>query len=129
MSDNQLNPRSYRQPVEVTFTFPEKVQAEIGYVSVTVRELKASSEARALARAGNDGAKLITELVKESVVCAVDLDGVSGKISTADESIEIFMDRLGPKGRTALMAAYSNVNQPQQDEIADFLKSAKAVVR
>ncbi len=129
MSDNQLNPRSYRQPVEVTFTFPERIQTDLGYLSVTVRELKASSEARALARAGNDGAKLITELVKESVVCATELDGTVARISTADETIEIFMDRLGPKGRTVLMAAYSNVNQPQQDEIADFLQSAKAVVR
>jgi len=127
--DQNLNPRSYRQPVEVTFTFPESMQMDVNYKSVTVRELKASAEARAMARAGNDGAKLIQELVRESIVSAVDLDGVVTKISTADESIEIFMDRLGPAGRTAVMAAYNRVNQPQKERIDTFLASAVAVVR
>lgn len=127
--DQNLNPRSYRQPVEVTFTFPESMQMDVNYKSVTVRELKASAEARAMARAGNDGAKLIQELVRESIVSAVDLDGVVTKISTADESIEIFMDRLGPAGRTAVMAAYNRVNQPQKERIDTFLASAVAAVR
>jgi len=127
--DQNLNPRSYRQPVEVTFTFPESMQMDVNYKSVTVRELKASAEARAMARAGNDGAKLIQELVRESIVSAVDLDGVVTKISTADESIEIFMDRLGPAGRTAVMAAYNRVNQPQKESIDTFLASAVAAVR
>ena len=127
--DQNLNPRSYRQPVEVTFTFPESMQMDVNYKSVTIRELKASAEARAMARAGNDGAKLIQELVRESIVSAVDLDGVVTKISTADESIEIFMDRLGPAGRTAVMAAYNRVNQPQKERIDTFLASAVAVVR
>lgn len=127
--DQNLNPRSYRQPVEVTFTFPESMQMDVNYKSVTVRELKASAEARAMARAGNDGAKLIQELVRESIVSAVDLDGVVTKISTADESIEIFMDRIGPAGRTAVMAAYNRVNQPQKESIDTFLASAVAAVR
>lgn len=127
--DQNLNPRSYRQPVEVTFTFPESMQMDVNYKSVTVRELKASAESRAIARAGSDGAKLIHELVKESVVCAVDLDGVKQTITTADESIDIFMDKLGPKGRTALMAAYSNVNNPQPDDIAAFIGTANAQIR
>lgn len=127
--DQNLNPRSYRQPVEVTFTFPESMQMDVNYKSVTIRELKASAEARAMARAGNDGAKLIQELVRESIVSAVDLDGVVTKISTADESIEIFMDRLGPAGRTAVMAAYNRVNQPQKERIDTFLASAVAAVR
>jgi len=127
--DQNLNPRSYRQPVEVTFTFPESMQMDVNYKSVTIRELKASAEARAMARAGNDGAKLIQELVRESIVSAVDLDGVVTKISTADESIEIFMDRIGPAGRTAVMAAYNRVNQPQKESIDTFLASAVAAVR
>ncbi len=127
--DQNLNPRSYRQPVEVTFTFPESMQLDVNYKSVTIRELKASAESRAIARAGNDGAKLIHELVKESVVGAVDLEGVAVKITTADESIDIFMDKLGPKGRTALMAAYSNVNNPQPEDVASFLNTANAHIR
>lgn len=127
--DQNLNPKSYRQPVEVTFTFPESMQLDVNYKSVTVRELKASAEARALARAGNDGARLIQELVRESIVAAVDLDGVEQKITTADESIEIFMDRVGPKGRTAIMAAYSSVNNPQPEDVSGFLRTANAKVK
>ena len=127
--DQNLNPRSYRQPVEVTFTFPESMQMDVNYKSVTIRELKASAEARALARAGNDGARLIQELVRESIVAAVDLDGVEQKITTADESIEIFMDRVGPKGRTAIMAAYSSVNNPQPEDVSGFLRTANAKVK
>ena len=51
MSDNQLNPKSYRQPVEVTFTFPDSMAMATGYKSVTLRELKASAESRAMSRA------------------------------------------------------------------------------
>lgn len=127
--DQNLNPKSYRQPVEVTFTFPESMQLDVNYKSVTIRELKASAEARALARAGNDGARLIQELVRESIVAAVDLDGVEQKITTADESIEIFMDRVGPKGRTAIMAAYSSVNNPQPEDVSGFLRTANAKVK
>lgn len=127
--DQNLNPKSYRQPVEVTFTFPESMQLDVNYKSVTVRELKASAEARALARAGNDGARLIQELVRESIVAAVDLDGVEQKITTADESIEIFMDKVGPKGRTAIMAAYSSVNNPQPEDVSGFLRTANAKVK
>ena len=127
--DQNLNPRSYRQPVEVTFTFPESMQMDVNYKSVTIRELKASAEARALARAGNDGARLIQELVRESIVAAVDLDGVEQKITTADESIEIFTDRVGPKGRTAIMAAYSSVNNPQPEDVSGFLRTANAKVK
>jgi len=129
MSDNQLNPKSYRQPVEVTFTFPDSMAMATGYKSVTLRELKASAESRAMSRAGNDGTRLVQELVRESLVQAVNLEGVVEKISTADESIEIFMDKVGPAGRTALMAAYNKVNQPQKDELDSFLGTASAQVR
>lgn len=127
--DQNLNPKSYRAPVEVTFTFPDSMAVEVQYKSVTVRELKASAESRALARAGTDGARLIQELVKESIVAAVDLDGIEHKITTADETVDIFMDKVGPKGRTALMAAYNSVNQPQKDNLDSFLGSAAAKVR
>lgn len=128
MSDNQLNPKSYRAPVEVTFTFPEDLQMDIGYKSVTLRELKASAESRAISRANGDGGTLINELVKECVVCAVDLDGTTFKVSTADESIDILMDRLGPKGRSLLAQGYASVNQPKGTDAAGFLKSASAKV-
>ncbi|TXH50870.1 MAG: hypothetical protein E6Q97_19540, partial [Desulfurellales bacterium] len=66
--DQQLNPKSYRQPVEVTFTFPTNIQMEVGHQSVTLRELKASAESRAVSRANGDGGVLVQELVKESIV-------------------------------------------------------------
>ena len=129
MSDTQLSPKSYRQPVEVTFTFPLGLAASVSYSSVTIRELKASAEARAMSRAGNDGTRLVQELVRESIVRATNLDGVVEEISTSNETIDIFMDKVGPAGRTALMAAYNRVNQPQKDDLDSFLGTASAEVR
>lgn len=127
--DQNLNPKSYRQPVEVTFTFPESMQLEVNHRSVTLRELKASAESRAIARANGDGGVLVQELVKEAIVGATDLDGVAKRISTADESIDAFMDAVGPKGRALLAQAYAVVNQPRSEDKDSFLGSASAVVR
>jgi len=122
-------PKSYRPPVEITFTFPPDLQAELGYVSVTIRELLPSIEAKAITRSGNDGGVLIQEMVKESVVRAKALDGSVLEISTADDSIDRFVTEIGPKGRTMLMAAYNRVNQPGVAETQGFLASATAVAR
>ncbi len=129
MSDNQLNPKSYRQPLEVTFTFPDYLQLEINYRDVTMRELKASAESRAITRSNGDGGILVNELVKESIVGATDIEGTAQKISTGDESIDIFMDKVGPKGRALLAQAYAHVNQPKGGDAAVFLATASAKVR
>lgn len=126
---SNAQPVSYRPPVEITFTFPAELQAEIGYRTVTIRELLPSIEAKAITRAGNDGGVLVQEMVKESLVRAVNVTGGVLEISTADDSIDRFMTEIGPKGRTMLMAAYNRVNQPGVAETKGFLDSATAVSR
>lgn len=124
-----VNAKSYRAPVEVTFTFPESIQSEIGYISITLRELMPSAEAKAISRAGTDGGVLIQEMVKESLVRAQSVDGTMLEITTADDSIDRIMTAVGPKGRTLLMAAYTKLNQPGVSDTQGFLESATASVR
>lgn len=124
--------KSYRAPVEATFTFPDKpdnLQKETGFKSVTLRELSPGAESAALSRAAMDGAKLMHELVKESLVRAVKVEGETMEITTADETVDIFWSSLGPKGRTLVTAAYNHINQPKPAEAADFLASASISVR
>jgi hypothetical protein len=121
--------KSYRAAMEATFTFPGEVAASTGYKSVTVRELSASMESTALARAGMDGSKLVHELVKESVVRAVLADGTVEQINTGDDSIDKFWTAIGPKGRTLVGNAYTHINQPRPSESADFLASVQISVR
>ena len=124
--------KSYRAPVESTFTFPltpDNLQRETGFKSITLRELSPSAESSALSRAAMDGAKLMHELVKESLVRAVKAEGETMEITTADESVDIFWSSIGPKGRTLVTAAYNHLNQPRPAEAADFLASATVSVR
>lgn len=141
---------SYREPVEVTFTFPAPtpeqkaayaanpkkaapppldLQKETGYVSVTVRELLPSAEAKAFARVGRDAGLMIQELVKESLVQAVKVGGEVTVLTSEDSSVDAFMAAIGPKGRTLIMAAYNEVNQPKPEATNGFLASAVAQVR
>ena len=103
--------KSYREPVEVTFTFPspspeEKanhkanprkfplppdLQQETGHISVTLRELLPSAEAKAFNRVGRDAGLMIQELVKESLVRAVKVGGEVVELSTEDSSVDAFM--------------------------------------
>jgi len=121
--------KTYRAAMEATFTFPEELQSEIQYKSVTVRELSASMESLALARAGMDGGKLVHELVKESIVRAVRVDGTVEQISSGDDSIDIFWTAIGPKGRTLVGNAYTYFNQPKAVESQSFLGSVSISVR
>lgn len=123
-----IEAKSYRAAMEVTFTFPATIQEETGYKSVTIRELSKSAETKALARAGLDGAVLMQELSAESLVRAVKVDGTVQEISTADDSIDVFMSAVGSKGRALVGAAYGKVNQPNKDEATSFLGSASAKV-
>jgi hypothetical protein len=123
-----MEPKRYREPVEVTFTFPPSAAQDVGYASVTVRELTPSMEARALARSNNDGAVMMQEMVKECLVRGVRLDGSVLLASIADNSADQLLSELGPKGRTLLLAAYNKVNQPPKEDLDGFLQSASASV-
>lgn len=124
-----LQPKSYRGNIEVEFTFPKGLQEDTGILSITIRELPASSESRALSRAGNDGGVLMQELVKEGLVRATLVEDGTIEISTADDSVDRVMNQLGPKGRALALQAYGHVNQPSKDDSSSFLKSASVKVR
>ncbi len=117
-------PTQYRAPIEVTFTFPESLQAEVGFKDVTVRELNNAAESQALAGAGQDGSVLIHNLVTSALVRATDLTGTVLQISRADDSVDRFMSQIGPKGRALINVAYGSVNTPKKEESDSFLKSA-----
>lgn len=130
-----LEAKSYRAPLEQTFDFPkaeepddEDLQESTGFKDVTIRELQKSAEASALSKAGMDGGALMHELVASSLVRATRLDGSVMEISQGDESIDAFMAAIGPKGRTAVGAAYGLVNQPQKKSTERFLKSGRVKV-
>jgi len=126
-------PRSYRADVTQTFTFPkpderhpkvEDLQEITGFKDVTVRELRKSDEAQAIALSGNDGGQLLQRMVGYSVVRATRIDGTPMQITAADDSIDVFMSTIGPKGRALVAAAYNAVNQPRQEAAELFLASA-----
>jgi len=111
-------PTQYRPPIEVTFTFPESLQVEVGFKDVTIRELNNAAESQALSGAGQDGAILIHNLVTS------DMTGAVLQISRADDSIDRFMTQIGPKGRALVNVAYGAVNTPKKEETESFLRSA-----
>lgn len=131
-------PLSYRADVAQTFTFPapseahpkiENLQEITGFKSVTVRELRKSDEAQAISLSGNDGGQLLQRMVGYSVVRAVKVDGTVMEITSADDSIDVFMSSIGPKGRALVAAAYNAVNQPRQEAAEVFLASASMSVQ
>lgn len=123
-----IDAKSYRESVQVKFTFPAKLQGEIGYKDVTIRELSKGAESQALARAGLDGAVMMHELAAASVVSATKVDGTVEAISTGDESIDKFLSAVGPKGRALIAAAYGRVNQPQKEDLQGFLEGGETSV-
>lgn len=117
-------PTQYRPPIEVTFTFPESLQIEVGFKDVTIRELNNAAESQALSGAGQDGSILIHNLVTSALVRATDMTGAVLQISRADDSIDRFMTQIGPKGRALVNVAYGAVNTPKKEETESFLRSA-----
>lgn len=108
-----------------TYNVPQKLQPELdGIKSITLRELTAQDELMATKRSGGDPIALAYELAKQSL-CAV--DGVDVKIF--DETIDVAMGRLGPKGRALLLTAYTKIHAPSMDDTADFLSSVETEVK
>lgn len=126
MSD-QLSVKSYRPATEFTFPVPPSLQAEIGgYSKISLRELLPSMEARAISAAGTDAALLQQALVKLSLIKAEKVDGSVVKLSAADESVDVFMSEIGPKGRALLTIAYSTISNPKREELDFFLQGVQA---
>jgi len=124
-----LQPKSYRPATEHTFPVPPSLVLEVGnYVSITLRELMPSMEARAMAEAGRDAASLQQALLKQSLVKAARPDGSVLQMSVADDSVDRFLTEIGPKGRGLLTLAYGKISNPEVDELNFFLKGVQTSV-
>lgn len=110
------------------FNVPAKAQCHVDGIgkveTVSLCELTASDELLAIARAKSGVAMQIAhELAKQSIV------GVNGKkVGLADGSVDIFWNRMKPALRSMIMSAYNKINQPQDEDMDDFLKSCSLKV-
>lgn len=112
-----------REVAVYEFKVPGKAQSEIGNFgkveTVGLCELSASDELLAIARAKNGVAMQIAhELAKQSIV------RVNGKkVGFADGSIDIFWNQIKPSLRAMILSAYNRINQPEEEDMDDFLNS------
>jgi hypothetical protein len=102
------------------FTLPDGLPVTtVGLVERTVQE-----ELMASRRAGNDAARLVYELAKESLRM---VDGVP--VSTGDGSVDAFFARrdLGmSKVRQLILQAVEVIHNPAGSEVRDFLASRQS---
>jgi hypothetical protein len=106
------------------FSIPEKLQADCGGAkSMVLKELTAQDELMASKRASGDAFALAFELAKQSLV---ELDGE--KVNVFDHTIDLAFGKLGPKGRSLVLSAYSKIHSPQNDDIESFLGSREVRV-
>lgn len=107
------------------FDFPEEItlQTDGKYTSVSMVELTAGEEMAAAKRARNDQMRLVSELVKQSIVA------VNGeKVSLANQSVDKAWEEFPAAVRQLIMAAYSQIHQVEEDATNRFLASRRTVV-
>jgi hypothetical protein len=101
--------------VQHVYTFPAKF---CEFKNVTIVELTANEELMAASRAGTSQVRLAWELAKQSVWA------VDGKqLYQHDGSLDKFWNRVAPKVRQLILSAYSDVHNPAEEIVKDFLKS------
>lgn len=104
------------------FTIPASLQG-FGIKSIGLVELTAEEEIMATKRCANDVARLAFELAKES------LRQVDGKpVSTMEGTVDRLWNRMHPKVRNLVVAAYGQIHQPEGNETAGFLASHQVQV-
>ena len=119
---------SHRESPVYEFNVPAKAQSNVeglGKVeTISLTELTASDELLAIARAKSGAAMQIAhELAKQSIV------GVNGKkVGLADGSVDLLWNRMKPALRSMVLSAYNKINQPQDEDTDDFLKSCSLKV-
>lgn len=104
-----------------TFTFPPSVATDIE--SVGIAELTSDEEIQATKRVGTDQARLPYEL---SLQCLAEVNGKP--VSLVDGSADTAWKAMSSKQRTLMVAAYSEVNAPEQEDLSGFLKSQQVKV-
>lgn len=106
-----------------TYKLPKSVADRCKVETVGIRELTGQDEVDAGRRSRGDQAALAFELAKASLCRAGER-----AISLADATTDRFWNELGPQGRRLVITAYTRVNNPQDQEVTDFLSSATTTV-
>lgn len=126
--DLDLLSGAHRDVPVYEFNVPTKAQCSIEGIgkveTVSLSELTAADELLAIARAKSGVAMQIAhELAKQSIVA------VNGKkVGLADGSVDLLWNRMKPALRSMVLSAYNKINQPQDEDMDDFLKSCSLKV-
>jgi hypothetical protein len=114
MNDKLLQaqgPRTVHQ-----YTVPAKFGSDVQVVGMV--ELTAAEELMATKRAHGDAFRTAYELAKQSLLT------VNGeKVSVVDGSSDTIWNKLNPKVRNLLIAAYSEIHTPEEEDAVNFLQS------
>lgn len=115
MDITKVRPKRY-----FTFDIPEEMQEEcMGIKNFTLKELTANDEMNSAKRSGQDVMRLPFELAK-AAIAEYQAEGGPIPVSVADETIDIFLERMGPQGRNLVMDAYQKVSSPGGGAISTF---------
>lgn len=105
------------------YTIPSQLAAKTKVSQVGLVEITPDEELMASRRARNDAIRLSQELAKES------LRMVNGqKVTSVDGSVDTAWNQLPAKIRQLVMAAYTELHNPDMGDSADFLKSRQTEV-
>lgn len=112
-------------PFRMVFEFdiPEALRDETVKESIGLRKINGTEEVEATKACGGDGMRLAFELVKQSLH---EIDGVV--LNKGDMEHESKWERMDPKLRNLLLAAYASLHTPEDDEVENFLKTVRAKV-
>jgi hypothetical protein len=99
-----------------TYNVPVKIPGDVR--SVGVVELTADEELQATKRSRGDTFRLAYELAKQSLV---EVNGE--KVSLMDGSADAIWAKMNPKLRNLVLAAYSDIHTPTEEDAALFLKT------
>lgn len=102
-----------------TFIVPEKLKAKTGdgVDSIGLVKLSADEEIQA-SRLGRANDSTMLELLKIALVA------VNGKkVSTGDGTSDASINRMDPKTRSIVVAAFGSIHNPEREEVEDFLRS------
>jgi hypothetical protein len=108
-----------------TFEIPAKLQPECsGVKTISLKELTSQDELMATKRANGDAFALAFELAKQALVA---VDGQT--VNVFDHTIDVAFGKLGPKGRSLVLSAYSKIHSPKSEDVDSFLGSLQVQVK
>ncbi len=115
--------QAQNERVVFTFDIPEKFRNEAARETVGMVKLTGAEEELASRKARNDTTRLAYELVRTSIF---KIDG--RVINRGNAEGDKLWNRIDPKLRQLLLAAYADLHTPEDDETEDFLESRKEEV-